>query len=105
MGRVTGQQHKIWLALKLQIGGILVELVTDKGVVWIASKANAEAFLQELGESEASFKMRSFNIITYYVLLSLDTNNDKNRREIEEMNSILRDRLTKLRWIKPPIQR
>ena len=105
MGRVTGQQHKIWSAFKLKNGGILVEMVTDKGVLWIASKANAEAFLQEMGESEASFKTRSFNIITYYMPLSLDTNNNKDRREIEEMNGILRDRLTKLRWIKPLMQR
>ena len=105
MGRATGQQHKIRSALKLQNGGILVEMVTDEGAAWIASKANAEAFLRELGEAEASFKTRPFNVIAYYVPLSLDTNSDKDRREIEEMNSIPKDGLTKLRWIKPPARR
>ena len=105
MGRVTGQQHKIRSALKLQNGGILVEMVTDEGAAWLASKANAEAFLRELGEAEASFKTRSFNVIAYYVPLNLDTNSEKDRREIEEMNSIPKDGLTKLRWIKPPARR
>jgi predicted house-cleaning noncanonical NTP pyrophosphatase (MazG superfamily) len=45
MGRATRQQHKIRSALKLQNGGILVEMVTDVGAAWLASKANAEAFL------------------------------------------------------------
>ena len=105
MGRATGQQHKIRSALKLQNGGILVEMVTDEGAVWLALKANAEAFLLELGESEASFKTRSFNVIAYYVPLTLDTNSIKDRQEIEETNSIPKDGLTKLRWIKPPIRR
>jgi hypothetical protein len=105
MGRATGQQHKIRSALMLQNGGILIEMVTDEGTTWLASKVNAEAFLRELGESEASFKTRSFNIIAYYVPLNLDTNSDKDRREIEEMNNIPRDGLTKIRWIKPPMRR
>ena len=105
MGRATGQQHKIRSALKLQNGGILVEMVTDEGAAWLALKANAEAFLLELGESEASFKTRSFNVIAYYVPLTLDTNSIKDRQEIEETNSIPKDGLTKLRWIKPPIRR
>ena len=49
----------------------------------LALKANAEAFLQELGETQASFKMRSFNVIAYYTPLTLDTNNVKDRLEIE----------------------
>ncbi|EDR03021.1 uncharacterized protein LACBIDRAFT_331988 [Laccaria bicolor S238N-H82] len=105
MGRATGQQHKIRSALKLQNGGILVEMVTDDGVAWLASKANAEAFLQELGETEASFKTRSFNVVAYYVPLNLDANSEKDRGEIEEMNNIPKGALTKLRWIKPPARR
>jgi len=105
MGKATEQKHKIRSALKLQNGGILVEMVTDEGVMWLASKTNAEAFLQELGESEASFKTRSYNIIAYYVPLNLDTNSKKDRREIEEANSIPKDILTKIRWIKPPTRR
>ncbi|EDR12593.1 uncharacterized protein LACBIDRAFT_323169 [Laccaria bicolor S238N-H82] len=93
------------LALKLQNGGILVEMVTDDGAAWLASKANAEAFLQELGEKEASFKTRSFNVIAYYVPLNLDDNSEKDRGEIEEMNNIPKGTLTKLRWIKPPARR
>jgi predicted house-cleaning noncanonical NTP pyrophosphatase (MazG superfamily) len=105
MGRATRQQHKIRWALKLQNGGILVEMVTDVGAAWLASKANAEAFLRELGETEASFKMRSFNVIAYYVSLSLDANSEKDRREIEEINNIPGGALTKPRWIKPPARR
>jgi len=45
MGRVTAQQHKVRSALKLQNGGILVEMATNEGVAWLASKPNAEAFL------------------------------------------------------------
>ncbi|EDQ98017.1 uncharacterized protein LACBIDRAFT_336344 [Laccaria bicolor S238N-H82] len=69
------------------------------------STANAEAFLQELGETEASFKTRSFNVVAYYVPLNLDANSEKDRGEIEEMNNIPKGALTKLRWIKPPARR
>jgi hypothetical protein len=105
MGKATEQKHKIRSALKLQNGGILVEMVTDEGATWLASKANTEAFLRELGESEASFKMRSYNVIAYYVPLNLDTNSEKDRKEIEEANNIPRGVLTKIRWIKPPMRR
>jgi hypothetical protein len=105
MGRATVQQHKIRSALKLQNGGILVEMATDEGAAWLASKPNAEAFLQELGESEASFKTRSYNVVAYFVPLSLDTNSEKDRSEIEETNNIPKDSLMKLRWIKPPVRR
>jgi hypothetical protein len=105
MGKVMEQKHKIRSALKLQNGGILVEMVTDEGAMWLASKANTEAFLQELGESEASFKMRLYNVVTYYVPLNLDTNREKDRKEIEEANNIPGGVLTKIRWIKPPMQR
>ena len=105
MGKATAQKHKIRLVLKLQNGGILVEMATDEGVAWLASKTNAEAFLWELGETKASFKMRLFKVITYYVSLNLDTNNKKDRKEIKETNSIPEGVLTKIRWIKPPTQR
>jgi hypothetical protein len=105
MGKATAQQHKIRSALKLQNGGVLVEMVTDEGAAWLASKTNAEAFLRELGESEASFKMRSYNVVAYYVPLSFDTNSEKDRREIEEANGMPKGVLTKIRWIKPPMRR
>ncbi|KIJ93049.1 hypothetical protein K443DRAFT_112668 [Laccaria amethystina LaAM-08-1] len=105
MGKVTDQKHKIRSALKLQNGGILVEMVTDDGAAWLASKANAEAFLRELGESEASFKTRSYNVIAYYVPLSLDPSSESHRKEIEEANGIPTGVLTKIRWIKPPMRR
>jgi len=105
MGKATEPKHKIRSALKLQNSSILVEMATDKGVTWLASKTNAEAFLQELGESEASFKMRLYNVVTYYVLLNLDTSRKKDKREIEEANGIPKGVLTKIRWIKPLLQR
>jgi len=105
MGKATAQKHKIRSALKLQNGGILVEMVTDEGAAWLASKTNTEAFLQELGESEAFFKTRSYNIIAYYVPLNLDTSSEKGRREIEESNGMPEGCLTKIRWIKPPARR
>ena len=105
MGKATAQKHKIRLALKLQNGGILVEMVTDEGTAWLASKTNAEAFLQELGESEAFFKTRSYNIIAYYVPLNLDTSSEKDKREIEETNGMPDGCLMKVRWIKPPARR
>ena len=105
MGRATAQKHKVRSALKLQNGGVLVEMVTDEGAAWLASKTNAEAFLRELGESEASFKTRSYNVIAYYVPLSLNTSSEKDRKEIEEANGIPEGSLTKIRWIKPPARR
>lgn len=105
MGKATSQKHKMRSALKLQNGGILVEMVTDDGTAWLASKANAEAFLRELGEPEASFKTRSYNVIAYYVPLSLDPSSEKDRKEIEETNGIPTGVLTKIRWIKPPMRR
>ena len=105
MGKATAQKHKIRSALKLQNGGILVEMVTDEGAAWLATKTNAGAFLRELGESEAFFKMRSYNVIAYYVLLNLDTASEKDRREIEETNGMPEGCLTKVRWIKPPARR
>ena len=82
-----------------------MEMVTDKGAAWLASKTNAEAFLRELGESEASFKMRLFNNIAYYVPLNLDTNSEKDKKEIEETNGIPEGSLAKLRCIKPLARR
>ena len=105
MGKATEQKHKIRSALKLQNGGILVEMVTDEGATWLASKVNAEAFLRELGESEASFKTRSYNVVAYYVPLNLDTSSEKDKREIEETNNIPEGGLMKIRWIKPPARR
>ena len=74
----------------------MVEMVTDKGAAWLASRPNAEAFLRELGETEASFKTRSFNVVAYYVPLNLDTNSEKDRIEIEEANNIPKGGLTKI---------
>ncbi|EDR06430.1 uncharacterized protein LACBIDRAFT_300084 [Laccaria bicolor S238N-H82] len=105
MGKATDQKHKIRSALKLQNGGILVEMASDEGAVWMASKANAEAFLRELGEAAASVKLRSYNVVAYYVPLNLDPNSEKDRREIEEVNNIPEGGLMKLRWIKPPARR
>ena len=105
MGRATVQQHKIRSALKLHNSGILVKMVTEEGTAWLASKPNAEAFLQELGETEALFKMRSLNVVAYYVPLNLDTNSEKDRIEIEEANNIPKGSLTKIQWIKPPARR
>ncbi|EDR07384.1 uncharacterized protein LACBIDRAFT_327836 [Laccaria bicolor S238N-H82] len=105
IGRATAQKHRIRSVTKMQNGGILVEMVTDEGVAWMASKANAESFLRELGEAEASFKTRSYNVVAYYVPLNLDTNSEKDRKEIEEMNNIPEGGLAKLRWIKPPSRR
>lgn len=105
MGRATAQKHKIRSAIKIKNGGVLVEMATDEGAAWLASKPNAVAFLRELGESEASFKARSHNVVAYYVPLSLDTNSDKDRKEIEEVNNIPEGGLTKIRWIKPPMRR
>ena len=85
--------------------GILVEMVTDEGVVWLATKTNAEAFLRELGESEAFFKTRSYNVIAYYMPLNLDTGSEKDRKEIEETNGMLEGCLMKVRWIKPSARR
>jgi len=34
MGKAMAQKHKIRSVLKLQNGGILVEMVTDKGAAW-----------------------------------------------------------------------
>jgi len=45
MGRATAQKHKVRLAIKIQNGGILVEMVMDEGAAWLASSSNAEAFL------------------------------------------------------------
>ena len=104
MGKATEQKHKIRLAVKIQNGSILVKMVTDKGAAWLASKANTEAFLQELGETEASFKMRSYNVITYYIPLSCNTNSKKDRKEVEELNNMLEGSLMKLRWIKHMMQ-
>ncbi|EDR07525.1 uncharacterized protein LACBIDRAFT_327838 [Laccaria bicolor S238N-H82] len=89
MGKATANQHKMRSALKLQNSGVLVEMATDEGTTWLASKPNTGAFLQELGESEASFKTRSYNVIAYYVPLNLDTNSDKDRKEIEETNTLV----------------
>ncbi|EDQ99743.1 uncharacterized protein LACBIDRAFT_315285 [Laccaria bicolor S238N-H82] len=105
MGRATALQHKVRSALKLQNGGILIEMATDEGVAWLATKPNAESFLRELGETEASFKTRSYNIIAYYVPLNLDTNSEKDRREIKEANNFPKGAIMKLRWIKPPARR
>jgi len=102
MGKATAQKHKIRLALKLQNGSILVEMATDEGAAWLASKDNKEAFLRELGETEASFKKRSYNVVAYYVPLNLDPSSQKDRKEIEESNNIPEGGLTKVRWIKPP---
>ncbi|EDR06718.1 uncharacterized protein LACBIDRAFT_299843 [Laccaria bicolor S238N-H82] len=105
MGKATAQKHKIRTALRLQNGGILVEMATDEGAAWLASKDNAAAFLRELGETEASFKKRSYNVVAYYVPLTLDPGSEKDRREIEESNNIPEGGLTKMRWIKPPARR
>jgi len=56
MGKATAQKHKIRSALKLQNSGILVEMATDKGTAWLASKDNKEAFLQELGGNRGLFQ-------------------------------------------------
>jgi len=105
MGWVTAQKHKIRLVLKIKNSRVLVKMVTDKGAAWLASKPNAVAFLPELGESEALFKTRSYNVVTFYMPLSLNPSSKKDRKEIEETNNIPEGSLTKVRWIKPLMHR
>ena len=81
MGWATAQKHKIRLVLKIKNGRVLVKMVTDKGATWLASKPNAVAFLHELGESEALFKTSFYNVITFYMPLSLNPSSKKEERK------------------------
>ena len=111
MVKATGEgnleEQKLRTVEKLVNKGFLREFLWDEGAKWLTQQKHADAFISALGKDGGGtqFKKRNHLVITYYVLLNLNTDSPEHLKEIEEVNSIQPGALINLHWIKPPARR
>ena len=58
-------------------------------------------FKLELG-LKAATKMRTFNVVAFFVPFTFDPDNENHKSEMTEVNNITSDTITKSRWTKAP---
>lgn len=89
---------------KQRSGGLLVEMETDGGAVWLRDRENQKRLCEALGP-KVQVKTRTFNLIAFNVPLTLEPDNKKHLEEIQEANDLYDNQLTATRWAKPIARR
>jgi len=90
-------------ALPQKHKGVLFETEDDSLANWMKVEENRVAFCNAIGP-EVVFKSRVYNLIAHNVAIAIDTENQRHREEICEVNHLKEDAIVAMRWIKP-IQR
>lgn len=71
---------------------------------WLLTDAQHTRFTDDFGYG-AEIKPRSYAIIAYFIPLTFDPENVKHLREVEEINDLPTNTITKANWIKPKEKR
>ncbi|PPQ78948.1 hypothetical protein CVT25_002398 [Psilocybe cyanescens] len=100
-------KHRIRTVERLTNKGLLGEFLTDEGAKWFKESKNADRLLLSLGENGAGAqrRVRTYNLIAYYVPVDFETDNRKHIDEMLETNGLHIDDLERVRWAKPIARR
>ena len=79
-------------------------LNTKEAADWLREPDVEDKFMDKFAIG-ACIRDRNFNLLMRWVPITLDPNNRKHHREIEEANDLPPHSIQKLRWIKPIIRR
>jgi hypothetical protein len=89
---------------KLRNGGIIIQMMTKEAAVWFQDPANEFAFTSKL-DANACIRDRAYPILVPRVPLTFDPSNQEHLREVEGMNNMGANTISKARWIKPEYRR
>jgi hypothetical protein len=100
LGNLGLKNGKIRSISKLRNGGALVEMDSDASTTWMSDQENRSKLVEKMGPNVA-FRSRVHSIIVYNVPLGLNTEDESHRLEVCEANSIEKEIITAMRWVKP----
>ena len=89
---------------KLRNGGVIIQLETKELAEWIRQLANKKEFTDKL-DANAQIKDRTYPLVVPRVPISFEPANLEHLREIETVNNLEPNTISKARWIKPLYRR
>jgi len=91
---------KVTVALKMRGQTVLLTLNSKEVAKWIREPGNKETFVNGFS-AKVHIRERSFNLIVPRVPITFKPSEGKHLQEIEEVNNLNKNMLSKARWIKP----
>jgi len=91
---------KVTAALKMHSQAVLLILNSKEAASWIREPLNEIEFTKGFSP-ESHIRERSFNLIAPRVLVTFDPSEEKHLCEIEEMNCLDKNAISRAKWIKP----
>lgn len=89
---------------KLRNGGVIIQLKSKEAAEWLRISTNEMEFLNKL-DTNALIKDKTYPIVIPKVPLTFEPTNEEHLREVESMNDLPPNTITKARWIKPEYRR
>ena len=96
LGLSTGKIHSVTNARN---GSTIVEADNDEAASWFSRPTNQRRLCDRIG-SNAEFRSRSFNIIAFNVVLSINPDDENHRAEICKANGLEPTTITAAKWAK-----
>ena len=89
---------------KLRNGGVIIQLVTKEAAEWLREPFNKVAFTEKL-DANAYIKERTYPLVVPRVPITFDPQIQEHLREVETINNLAPNTISKARWIKPLYRR
>ena len=89
---------------KLRNGGVNIQLATKEAADWLQEPFNKVAFTKKL-DANAYIKDRTYPLVVARVPISFDPLKQEHLREVETINKLAPNSISKARWIKPLYRR
>jgi len=90
--------------LKARGHAILITLNSKEATAWIRRVENDIAFTNAFAEG-SHIRERTYTLIVPRIPITFEPGKDENLREIEEVNGLAKNTISKAKWIKPPEKR
>lgn len=84
---------------KLQNGGLLLEMDSDRAANWIQQAPQQQTFTVVFN-AEATIKSRTFTAVAQFVPLTFDPNSEEELREVEKVSGLDANTIIKARYAK-----
>ena len=84
---------------KLRNGGVVIQLASKEAVNWLREPFNKVAFTEKL-DANAYIKDRTYLLVVPRVPISFDPQNQEHLHEVETINNLALNSISKARWIK-----
>ena len=89
---------------KLRNRGVVIQLASKEAANWLREPFNKVAFTEKL-DANAYIKDRTYPLVVPRVPISFDPQNQEHLREVETINNLAPNSVSKARWIKPMYRR